>query len=76
MIGITPMIGLNDTGEVCSLTDTTKVGKFAKANALNYLGWWEMTRDQPCIGGIAAYMCSGVSNPQWSFSRAFVAVTN
>ena len=35
--GITPMIGLNDTGEVFSLTDTTKVGKFAKANALNYL---------------------------------------
>ncbi|WP_166785426.1 cellulose binding domain-containing protein [Cryobacterium cryoconiti] len=76
MIGITPMIGLNDTGEIFTLADTNKVSAFAKANALNYVGWWEMTRDQPCTGGIPAYMCSGVSSPKWSYSRAFVAATS
>jgi len=74
MVGITPMIGQNDLqGEIFTLSDATTVAQFAKANSLGLLSWWEMTRDQPCTGVIPAYMCSGVSNPQWSFSRTFVA---
>jgi hypothetical protein len=76
LVSVTPMPGLNDTGEIFTLADATTVGAFAKTNGLAGLGWWELTRDQPCTGGIAAYMCSGVSNAQWSFSQAFVAATN
>jgi len=76
MVGVTPMIGQNDLpGEVFTVADATTVAQFAKANSLGVLSWWEMTRDQPCTGGIPAYMCSGVSNPQWSFSKAFVAAS-
>lgn len=76
LVAVTPMLGLNDTGEIFTLANATTVGQWAKANKLAGIGWWEMTRDQPCTGGIPAYMCSGVSNPQWSFSKAFVTATN
>jgi hypothetical protein len=77
LVGITPMIGANDLpGEIFTLSDATTVGTFAKASALGVLSWWEMTRDQPCTGTIPTYLCSGVSDPQWAFSKAFVAATN
>jgi hypothetical protein len=74
MIGLTPMLGQNDLpGEIFSLTDAATVGSFAKANSLASVGWWEMTRDQPCTSGIPTYMCSGVSSPRWAYAKAFVA---
>jgi len=76
LVMVTPMLGQNDVaGEVFSLADAKSVGAFVRANALAGLGWWEMTRDQPCTGGIPAYMCSGVSSPRWAFATAFVAAT-
>jgi hypothetical protein len=74
MIALTPMLGQNDLPrEIFSLADATKVGAFARANGLAGLSWWEMTRDQPCTSGIPAYMCSGVSSPQWAYARTFLA---
>jgi len=73
LIAVTPMFGLNDTGELFTLANATTVGQYAKANGLAGLSWWELTRDQPCTSGIAAYMCSGTSQPRWAYSRAFVA---
>ncbi|QYF74512.1 cellulose binding domain-containing protein [Cryobacterium sp. PAMC25264] len=76
LVAVTPMVGQNDVaGEVFGLADATTVGAFARTNGLAGLGWWEMTRDQPCTGGIPAYMCSGVSSPRWAFAAAFVAAT-
>lgn len=73
LIAVTPMFGLNDTGEQFTLTDATTVGRYAKANGLAGLSWWELTRDQPCTSGVPAYLCSGTSQPRWAYSRAFVA---
>jgi len=75
LVGITPMIGKDDLGEVFTLADATSVGTFAKASGLGVLSWWEMTRDQPCTGTIPAYLCSGVSSPRWAYAKAFVAAT-
>lgn len=76
LVGITPMIGLNDLpGEIFTPADATLVGQFAKPHSLASLGWWEMTRDRPCTSATPSYMCSGVTSPQWTFSRAFVAAT-
>ncbi|GAA4046534.1 hypothetical protein GCM10023063_37160 [Arthrobacter methylotrophus] len=76
LVGLTPMIGANDiAGEIFTLADVATVGAFAKANSLANLAWWEMTRDQPCAAGIPTYMCSGVSDPRWAFSKAFVAAS-
>jgi hypothetical protein len=73
LIAVTPMFGLNDTGELFTVTDATAVGRYAAANGLAGLSWWELTRDQPCAQGVAAYMCSGTNQPRWAYSRAFVA---
>ncbi|WP_263428414.1 glycosyl hydrolase family 18 protein [Arthrobacter sp. NicSoilB8] len=76
LVGLTPMIGANDVaGEIFTLADVATVSMFAKANSLANLGWWEMTRDQPCAAGIPTYMCSGVRDPRWAFSKAFVAAS-
>ncbi len=76
LVGVTPMIGKDDLGEVFTLADATSLGNFAKANGLGVLSWWEMTRDQPCTGTIPAYLCSGVSSPRWAYAKAFVAATS
>lgn len=75
LVAVTPMIGVNDTGEVFTLADATTLGRYAKANGLAGLAWWELTRDQPCTGGIPAYMCTGVPSTRWAYSTAFVAAT-
>ncbi|NII39861.1 hypothetical protein E9228_000480 [Curtobacterium flaccumfaciens] len=72
MIGITPMIGLNDTGEVLTRADAQALAAWSVANGIEVLSYWEATRDQPCNPSIGAYMCSGVPEAQWSFARAVV----
>jgi len=76
LIGITPMIGQNDTSEIFTIADAKKVGGFAKSQSVAALGWWEMTRDQPCTGDIPVYLCSGVDEKQWAFATAFAASMN
>jgi hypothetical protein len=73
LIAVTPMFGVNDTGELFTVTDATTVARYAASNGLAGLSWWELTRDQPCAQGIPAYMCSGTTQPRWTYSRAFVA---
>jgi chitinase len=53
MIGITPMIGLNDGSttkkptEQFTPADATTVAQFAETNALGLLAFWAINRDQP-----------------------------
>ncbi|PYY50975.1 cellulose binding domain-containing protein [Curtobacterium sp. MCBD17_023] len=71
-IGITPMIGRNDTGEVFTRTDAEDLARWSVAHGIEVLAWWEVTRDQPCTPSIPTYMCSGVTDAPWTFARAFV----
>ena len=75
LVGVTPMIGKNDVApEVFTISDTAKVAQYARANGVGFVGWWEVTRDKPCTGGSnSLYMCTGTSEAQWAYSRAFVA---
>lgn len=72
MIGLTPMVGLNDTGEVFTRADAQDLAAWSVANGIEVLSYWEATRDQPCNPAIGAYMCSGVRDAQWSFAHAVV----
>jgi len=72
MIGLTPMVGLNDTGEVFTRADAQDLAAWSVANGIEVLSYWEATRDQPCNPSIGAYMCSGVRDAQWSFAHAVV----
>jgi hypothetical protein len=53
MIGITPMIGLNDgstnsnPAEQFTPADATSVAQFAQTNGIGLLSYWALNRDQP-----------------------------
>jgi len=75
-IGITPMIGQNDSqGEIFQLADAQTLLTFAENNKyVTSLGMWSLARDN---GGCAAQTwasptCSGVSQSTYGFSQVFV----
>jgi len=73
MVGVTPMIGINDdSNEVFTVSDATKLATFAQSKGLGRLAMWSANRDAPCPGPTlwASNTCSGVPQSQWAFSRA------
>lgn len=79
MVGITPMIGVNDTqDEVFSVADARTVAAFAAQHHIGRVAMWSLTRDQQCPGGAAAWAsatCSSVVQAPYAFSNAFEAFT-
>jgi hypothetical protein len=72
-IGITPMIGMNDSpGETFSLADAETVLKFASAhNDVALLSFWSVGRDSGSCVGTVSPTCSGVAQKDWEFSKTF-----
>jgi hypothetical protein len=69
MLGITPMIGVNDVSdEVFTTADAQKVLAFAKQMGLDELSMWSLNRDQP--GG------SGITQQAFDFANVFEAFTS
>jgi hypothetical protein len=78
MVGITPMIGQNDSpGEVFSLSNAQQVLTFAQQNKIGELSFWEVPRDNGnCAGSTTASdTCSGVSQSQYAFINTFKPFT-
>ncbi|HEY0756194.1 MAG TPA: carbohydrate binding domain-containing protein [Ktedonobacteraceae bacterium] len=72
MVGITPMIGQNDSpGEVFSLSNASLVLSFAQMNKIGELSFWEVPRDNGnCAGSTTASdSCSGVSQGAYQFTN-------
>ena len=73
MIGLTPMIGVNDIhSEVFSLADAQHLAAAARAEHVGLVSMWQLTRDGSCAAsgsttGTPAY-CSGVSQRQFQFA--------
>ena len=79
MVGITPMIGQNDSpGEVFSLSNAQQVLTFAQQNKIGELAFWEVPRDNGnCAGSTTASdTCSGVSQNVYAFINTFKTFTN
>lgn len=77
MVGITPMIGVNDTtSEIFQLANATEVVNFAKANGVGMLSFWSISRDRSCAAGTPqpSPLCSGVAQQANQFSKSFAAV--
>jgi hypothetical protein len=75
MIGITAMIGVNDTNtEIFTLSNASALVSWAKGQSfINRLAFWSLARDNGgCAGqGFASPTCSGVSQTTWQFSSQF-----
>ncbi|MDQ1656113.1 MAG: chitinase [Cryptosporangiaceae bacterium] len=79
MVGITEMIGVDDFGpaETFTTADAPVVEKWAAQQGIAMLSFWALQRDNGnCPGGAASDSCSGVSQTQWQFSKAFQPFTS
>jgi chitinase len=62
-MGITPMIGLNDTLPLnFSITDAQALKAFAIEKNIGLLSYWSITRDHPCNSSYVSITCSS-QNP-------------
>lgn len=72
MIGVTPMIGVNDTqSEVFTVADASKLTSFAQQNGLGLLSYWALQRDMP--GGSDYNNYSLVNNTAYQFYTTMAA---
>jgi hypothetical protein len=74
MIGVTEMPGIDDFGpdETFSTTDAITVLHWAQQQGIGLVSFWALQRDNGgCPGTKGAGTCSGLSQPDWYFSRVF-----
>ena len=76
-LGITIMIGRNDTGPITQPDDAQTVLDFAKANGVGRLGIWSLGRDfGTCARQVEAQPdCSGIAQQDYQFTRQLAAFT-
>ena len=70
-LGITPMIGQNDSaGEVTSLADARTIVSFAADNGVGRVAFWSLNRDQQCSADRwgARGDCAGVKQAPLAFT--------
>ncbi|MEY9926858.1 hypothetical protein ABH926_001483 [Catenulispora sp. GP43] len=78
MVGITPMIGVNDTSdEVFQVSDAKVVEQFAAQHHIGRLAMWSLTRDQACAqpSSWASPTCSSIQQNAYDFAHTFEAFT-
>jgi hypothetical protein len=70
MVGVTPMIGVNDDQGVFNQSAAQELVGFAQQKHLGMLAFWEMTRDANACTG-ALYKCTNVPQSPYDFSKIF-----
>lgn len=73
-IGITPMIGVNDSAsEIFTLEDAQVVVNYALANSntVALLAFWSIGRDNGGCSAKVSPFCSGVDQKEWEFTHIF-----
>jgi hypothetical protein len=78
MLGLTPMIGINDQSyEIFDTQDATAVETWAANHHIGMLGMWSLGHDDDC--GIVVTTkqdhCSGVTQAKWQFGTTLGAFT-
>ncbi|GAA4057826.1 carbohydrate-binding protein [Nonomuraea soli] len=68
-MGISGMNGLSDQQEMTSTATWTQIRDWARSKGLTRLAYWAVNRDRPCPGGGVTSNCSGISQPEWEFTR-------
>ncbi|GAA3098551.1 fibronectin type III domain-containing protein [Streptosporangium carneum] len=76
MLGLTPMIGKNDTGMTTTQADARTLLSWANSNHVAFIGFWSSGRDNGgCPNGQVSPTCSGVSQSPWEFTNIFKGFT-
>lgn len=76
MLGLTPMIGKNDTGPTTTQAIARQVLSYAQSNHVGYIGFWSVGRDNGgCPNGSVSPTCSGISQSTYEFTNIFKGFT-
>jgi hypothetical protein len=70
MLGVTPMLGVNDDQGVFRQSDAEDLVDFARDNGVGYLSFWEANRDRSACTG-ALFQCTNVPQQPFEFSQIF-----
>jgi hypothetical protein len=80
MIGVTPMIGLNDaTTETFGLSDARQLEAWAASHHIGELSMWSLNRDQESPSGALSYVdgnSSSLVQTPFEFSGIFLGLEN
>lgn len=73
-IGITPMIGANDSaGETFTYANAGTIVAFAHTNKVRRLAFWDLNRDQACgTGDTKPDTCTGLTQQPLDYTDAFL----
>ncbi|MEO5968841.1 MAG: glycosyl hydrolase family 18 protein, partial [Bdellovibrionia bacterium] len=74
MIGITPMIGVNDDDFVFTVADAQQVTKYAIQNGIGLLSYWAFQRDQVGKGNID--IVSGANKSDYEYYKTMLAAVD
>ncbi|MBM2618793.1 glycosyl hydrolase [Actinoplanes sp. LDG1-06] len=76
MLGVTPMIGVNDTGPVTTAANVTTLLSYAGTKGLGFVRFWSVNRDNGgCTDGSVSPTCSGIAQTEYQFTKQFAAYT-
>ena len=76
MLGLTPMIGKNDTGPTTTQDVARQVLSYAQTNHVGSIGFWSVGRDNGgCPNGQVSPTCSGIGQSDYEFTNIFKAFT-
>lgn len=76
MIGLTPMIGVNNAGGTFSQEDAKKVLAFAQKKGVGLLSFWSIDRDKGSGSGQVSPIKSGIKQSDYEFSKIFAPFTS
>jgi chitinase len=70
LLGLTFMIGRNDTGAVTTLDDAARLATYATEGGAGSIAFWSIGRDNgDCPDGTLQSTCSGVAQDRYAFAR-------
>jgi chitinase len=72
MLGVTPMIGVNDTGGTTTPADAKTLLAWASSKGLGFVRFWSVNRDNGgCTDGSVRPTCSGIDQDDYAFTSLF-----
>ncbi|MGX6603955.1 cellulose binding domain-containing protein [Micromonosporaceae bacterium Da 78-11] len=74
MVGVTPMLGVNDDNGKFTQSDAKDLVAFANSNHLGFVSFWELNRDKNACNG-ALFQCTNVTQSPLEFSKIFAGFT-
>ncbi|MFF5085513.1 glycosyl hydrolase [Actinoplanes sp. NPDC000266] len=76
MLGVTPMIGTNDSYATTTIANATTLRDWAEEKGLAFVRFWSVNRDNNgCTDGTVSATCSGIAQTEYAFTTLFTKFT-